>query len=93
VQGGGGGGEGAHQPLCQVRLVLPPTILHTTQNLFSRVTAIKAMERAGMDLGTISKITGHKKIETIVQNYSLSLEVRKLVKLTKLYFLLEPRVY
>ena len=46
-----------------------------------------------MDLGTISKITGHKKIETIVQNYSLSLEVRKLVKLTMLYFLLEPRVY
>ena len=42
------------------------------------------MERAGMDLGTISKITGHKKIETIVQNYSLSLEVRKLVKLTML---------
>ena len=33
------------------------------------------MERAGMDLGAIAKISGHKKIETIVQNYSLSLEV------------------
>ena len=39
------------------------------------LTAIKAMERAGMDLGAIAKISGHKKIETIVQNYSLSLEV------------------
>jgi hypothetical protein len=29
------------------------------------------MERAGMDLGTISKISGHKKIETIVQNYTM----------------------
>ena len=37
-----------------------------------------------MDLGTISRITGHKKIEISVQKCSLSLEVRKLMKITML---------
>lgn len=44
-----------------------------------RATAIKTMERAGMEMGAIAKITGHKKIETIIQNYSVGLEVGRTV--------------
>ena len=37
------------------------------------------MERAGMQMSAIAKISGHKKIETIIQSYSVGLEVSQFV--------------
>ena len=39
------------------------------------------MRHAGISFNTIQKITGHKSVESLVQNYDLSLEVGALLNL------------
>jgi len=46
-----------------------------------RASAIMYMRRAGISFNTIQKITGHKSVESLVQNYDLSLEVGALLNL------------
>jgi len=47
-----------------------------------RVTAIKALRRAGYDWHTISKITGHKNPQNLVKHYDLTLEAPDLAAMS-----------
>ena len=69
----------------QIRFVLTLLLFliysKNSNQLLPRASAIMYMRRAGISFNTIQKITGHKSVESLVQNYDLSLEVGALLNL------------
>ena len=73
--------EAIHKPRSTNHQIRQVDLNNTVSvNIFIyRVTAVKALRRAGFDWHTISKISGHKNPQNLVLYYDLSLEVVRML--------------